>query len=195
MNIKKTTSTLMAAIMLIGAAAIPAFADETTLDIDNFPTVEYVDEMLKAVEGYEGDIPMVIAANPMEEENSEGVYFDGGCCNPFIDCANLDKAAQMAGFSLSVPDTPDGVSVLKDSNMIQADYENGMYIRKASGSDDISGDYNDYAQVETVNRVTLKGENGKFFLAVWNDSGYTYAVGVQEAMSKSDMLALTAEVR
>ncbi len=79
--------------------------------------------------------------------------------------------------------------------MIQADYENGMYIRKASGSDDISGDYNDYAQVETVNRVTLKGENGNFSLAVWNNNGYTYAVGVQEAMSQSDMLALTAEVR
>ena len=165
MNIKKTTFTLMAAIMLVGATALPAFDTETKPDI---------------------------AASPMEEEIVE---MEGGCCNPFTDCADLNKAAQITGFSLSVPITPDRVSVLEDSNMIQADYENGMYIRKASGSDDISGDYNDYAQVETVNGVTLKGENGKFSLAVWNNSGYTYAVGVQEAMSQSDMLALTAEVR
>ncbi|MFR0077432.1 MAG: hypothetical protein ACLRVB_07570 [Blautia sp.] len=195
MNIKKTTTTLMATFMLVSATAIPAFAAETKPNIDNFPTVDYVDEMLKAVEGYEGDIPMDIAANPMGEENSEEVYFDGGCCNPFTDCEDLNKAAQITGFSLNVPTTPDYVSVLEDSDMIQTDYENGMYIRKASGSDDISGDYNDYSQVETVNGVTLKGENGKFSLAVWNGDGYTYAIGVQEAMSQSDMLELTAKVK
>ena len=195
MNIKKTTTTLMATFMLVSATAIPAFAAETKPNIDNFPTVDYVDEMLKAVEGYEGDIPMDIAVNPMEEENSEEVYFDGGCWNPFTDCTDLDKAAKITGFSLNVPAAPDGVSVLEDSNMIQVDYENGMYIRKASGSGDISGDYNDYSKVETVNGVTLKGENGKFSLAVWNRDGYTYAVGVQEAMSQSDMLELTSKIK
>ena len=192
MNIKKTTSTFMAAFMLVSATALPAIATETKPDIDSINTVAYVDEMLKAVEGYEGEIPMDIAANPMEDEI---VGMDGGCCNPFIDCADLNKAAQIAGFSLSVPTTPDAVSVLEESNMIQADYDNGMYIRKAGGSNDISGDYNDYAQVEVVNGATLKGESGKIFLAVWNNDGYTYAVGVHDAMSQSDMLTLIAEIR
>ena len=251
MNIKKTTCTLMAAIMLVGTTAtgIPAlaaetktdidnfntedyvdemlkavegyegdvpmdiaaspltedgeqvyfdggcespFADEAEIDIDNFNTVDYVDEMLKAVEGYEGDVPMDIAANPMAEDD---VYMDGGCCNPFADCADLDAAAQMTGFSLSVPSTPDWVAVLEDSGMIQADYESGMYIRKASGNGDISGDYNEYTQVETVGGVTIKGENGVFSLAIWKKDGYTYAVGVSEALSQADMLALVAEIR
>ncbi|MGI5824166.1 MAG: hypothetical protein ACOX7J_01205 [Bacillota bacterium] len=192
MNIKKITSTLMAAFMLVGVAALPVFAAETAPDIESINTVDYVDEMLKAVEGYEGDIPMDIAVNPMEEETVE---MDGGCCNPFIKCADLNQAAQMTGFSLSVPTTPDGVSVLEDSNMIQADYENGMYIRKASGSDDISGDYSDYSQVKTVNGVTLKGENWRFSIAIWNNDGYTYAVGVHEAMTQSDMLALVANIK
>lgn len=73
--------------------------------------------------------------------------------------------------------------------------EESITFRKAGGDGDISGDYNDYAQVETVDGVTLKGENGKFALAVWNRDGYTYAVSVYEPVSQADMLALTAEVR
>lgn len=198
MNIKKTTCTLMAAIMLVGTTAtgIPALAAETKTDIDNFNTVDYVDEMLKAVEGYKGDVPMDIAANPMAEDGEDmEIEMDGGCCNPFTDCADLGEAAQMVGFSLSVPSTPGWVAVMEDSGMIQADYENGMYIRKASGSGDISGDYNEYTQVETVDGVTIKGENGGFSLAIWEKDGYTYAVGVSEALSQTDMLALVAEVR
>lgn len=194
MNIKKTTSILMAAFMLIGATATPAMAAETTPDIDSINTVDYVDEMLKAVESYEGDIPMDIAANPMEADD-ENMDMDMGCPNPFIDCADLDEAAQMVGFSLVVPSAPDWVAVLEDSGMIQADYENGMHIRKASGNGDISGDYNEYAQVETVNGVTLKGEDGQFALAIWNDGGYTYAVGVSEALSQTGILALVASVK
>ena len=82
--------------------------------------------------------------------------------------------------------------------MIQALYgEDGadMLIRKATGDEDISGDYNIYSQVETVNGVTLKGENGKVSLAVWNSGGYTYAVSVQKAISQSDMLELTAKIK
>lgn len=58
----------MAAFMLVSATALPAIATETKPDIDSINTVAYVDEMLKAVEGYEGEIPMDIAANPMEDE-------------------------------------------------------------------------------------------------------------------------------
>ncbi len=124
---------------------------------------------------------------------------DGGerSPSPFISYDNMMEAAKMAGFDMTVPNTPDSIEAW-EGYMIQALYgEDGadMLIRKAVGNKDISGDYNEYPQIEIVDGVTLKGENGLFSLAVWNNSGYTYAVSVQEAMSQSDMLALTAEVR
>jgi hypothetical protein len=193
MKIKKTLSVSLAALMLMSAAAVPALAAEDTKGTvpDDFPTVDYVDGMIKALEGYEGDIPMDIAANPMEEELDTAA----GCPNPFVDCENLDKAAQLAGFSLSVPSAPNWVSVLDGEGMIQADYESGMYIRKAVGSSDISGDYNDYAQTVTVDGVTLKGEKDAVSLAVWSDDSYSYCIGVREALSQVDMLALVASVK
>lgn len=117
--------------------------------------------------------------------------------SPFIPCDNMAEAAELAGFDMTVSNPPDSIEAW-DGYMIQAFYgEDGedMLIRKATGNDDISGDYNEYPQVETVDGVTLKGENEKFALAVWSKDGYTYSVSVGEMVSQSDMLALIAEVR
>ena len=113
--------------------------------------------------------------------------------NPFQECANLDEAAKLAGFPLTVPNAPTSVQVM-DGTMIQADYENGMCIRKAPGSEDISGDYNDYSQVETKDGLTLKGEGDTVSLALWTKDGYSYSVSVANALSKTDMLALIADI-
>ena len=82
--------------------------------------------------------------------------------------------------------------------MIQAFYGedgNDMLIRKAMGNEDVSGDYNEYAQVETVDGVTLKGENDVFSLAIWEKDGYTYSISVGEALAQADLLALAAAVQ
>lgn len=55
-----------------------------------------------------------------------------------------------------------------------------VLFRKARGTDDISGDYNAYSDVKeiTVNEtaVTLKGENGQYKLAIWQQDGFTYSL-------------------
>lgn len=70
MKIKKTLSASLAALMVMSAAAIPAFAAEDAKDAvpDDFPTVDYVDEMLKNLDGQtdENGSPMVIAPDPMD---------------------------------------------------------------------------------------------------------------------------------
>ncbi len=117
--------------------------------------------------------------------------------SPFRPCDTMADAAALAGFDMTLPETADGLEAV-ENEMIQALYgENGdeMLIRKALGSEDISGDYNIYAQTETVNGVTLKGENGQVSLALWTDGGYTYSISVGEALSQADMLALVNAVK
>lgn len=117
--------------------------------------------------------------------------------SPFIDCDSLEAAAELAGFDVRLPETPDTVQAW-EGHMIQAFYGedgNDMLIRKAVGDGDISGDYNVYAQMETVDGVTLKGEKDAFFLAVWEQDGYTYSVSVSGALSQADFLALVAAVQ
>lgn len=128
---------------------------------------------------------------------------DVGIPDPFTEYQTLEEAEKEVQFTLELPQEAADYSgpvyrVSKETGLLEVIFENGgesITFRKAAGDEDISGDYNEYAQVETVDGVTLKGENGMFSLAVWSSGGYTYAVSVHEAVSQSDMLALAAEVR
>ena len=68
----------------------------------------------------------------------------------------------------------------------------GLRIRKAKGTDDISGDYNEYKDVETVKvgdfEVTEKGSEGNISVAIWNDGTYSYAINVAEASLTKDII-------
>lgn len=119
--------------------------------------------------------------------------------NPFVDCDTMAQAEDLAGFSLTLPVNvkTDGISVLS-GNMIQVLCEDGLSIRKALGTEDISGDYTSYPQVETVtvegNAVTLKGTGDQITVAVWTADGYTYAVRSETGMSRNAALSLVSQV-
>ena len=98
---------------------------------------------------------------------------------------------------MTLPKTADMLEAI-ENEMIQAFYgEDGsdMLIRKALGTEDISGDYNEYAQIETVDGVTLKGENDLFSLALWTDGTYTYSISVESTLSRIEMMALVNGVK
>lgn len=135
---------------------------------------------------------LALSAAACSNNNSEAVQIP----NPFVDCDTMDAAKELAGFDLTLPKAADELEAV-ENEMIQAFYgENGseMLIRKALGDQDISGDYNEYPQIETVDGITLKGENDQFTLAVWTNGGYTYSISVGEALSQTDMLALVNSV-
>lgn len=125
--------------------------------------------------------------------------------NPFTSHATLAEAAKAVGFELIVPEKV-GSSPRRDietmnGEMIQVFYgstENEACIRKAAGEGDISGDYNQYAQSRTVevngSTVTMRGENGLFMVAIWENGGYTYAVTSGTGMSVAVMIALIQSV-
>ena len=126
-----------------------------------------------------------------------------GVPNPFVEVKTLDEAYKIAGFSLEVPETYEDykkqvIQAIED-DMIEVIYydENseheGLRIRKAKGTDDISGDYNEYKDVETVKvgdfEIIEKGSEGNISVATWNDGTYSYAIDVAEASLTKDTIA------
>jgi len=123
--------------------------------------------------------------------------------NPFVEVKNLDEASKIARFTLEVPETYEDykkqvIQAIED-DMIEVIYydENseheGLRIRKAKGTDDISGDYNEYKDVETVKvgdfEIIEKGSEGNISVATWNDGTYSYAIDVAEASLTKDTIA------
>lgn len=127
--------------------------------------------------------------------------------NPFILCDTMDEAAQIAGFSMTLPSgVPDGIdnSVIRavKSNMIEVIYQGDqeqISVRKAVGTEDISGDFTTYSDVnvEDVNgrSVTLKGSNGKIMVATWTDGGYTYAVRTETGLEHDVIAGMVSSVQ
>lgn len=79
-------------------------------------------------------------------------------------------------------------------NMAQISYRNGddeVMFRQARGSDDISGDFNVYETVLTVEitgaKAELRGTDGEFSGAVWQKDGFTYSVFCSPAVSQDEM--------
>lgn len=121
--------------------------------------------------------------------------------NPFVDCDTLTDAAALAGFDIIVPDSVEGfesktISAIENET-IQVMYFHGddeIYIRKVTGEEDCSGDYNEYSEEKTVTigdrEVTLRGNNGKVMVAVWIEDGYSYSIGVYAYAQHNDGVAV-----
>lgn len=135
---------------------------------------------------------------------------DYGVPNPYEIVDTLGEASKIAGFDLSVPATYDDykkqvIQAIED-DMIEVIYfeeesENeGLRIRKAKGTDDISGDYNEYKNVETVKvgdyDVTEKSDGKNIFVATWTDGTYSYAIDIDRAeLSKEDIENLISNIK
>ena len=132
--------------------------------------------------------------------------------NPWTDYESLEAAEAAVGYEISIPESISGCSdkqyramELDGDTMLEVIYaadseaeaEAGR-VRKAPGSEDISGDYNEYAEQQslTVGSVsaTCKGESGLVKLAIWTDGGYTYAVSVEDGCTADEMAALISQI-
>jgi len=125
---------------------------------------------------------------------------DYGVPNPYEIVDTLDEAAKIAGFSLETPtEYADYNSLVIQAiadDMIEVIYfdvektHEGLRIRKAVGTDDISGDYNEYKEENIVKvgnlEVTEKGNDGNISVASWTDGTYSYSINVDEALLNAD---------
>mgnify|MGYP006987436205 CR=1 FL=1 len=121
----------------------------------------------------------------------------------------LADAEAAAGIEMGIPDaigeySPTAFLTWYERAYIDAVYTDGegniaAHVRKATGDEDISGDYNDYSETSAQeiggHSVTVKGEGGKIMTAVWTDGGYSFSVSVDSGLTADELAALIAEVK
>ena len=126
--------------------------------------------------------------------------------NPYVDYETLEEACEAAGVSLRLPDSIEGYERIDyqaiDGQMINVIYTAAdgsmLLIRKAKGSEDISGDYNEYEHnsEQTINDidVQVRGDGDTLSAAVWYDKGEAYSVTVDRPMEKDRGLELLQQL-
>ena len=126
--------------------------------------------------------------------------------NPYVDYETLEEACEAAGVSLRLPDSIEGYERIDyqaiDGQMVNVIYTAAdgsmLLIRKAKGSEDISGDYNEYEHnsEQTINDIDVQvRDNGDTLsAAVWSDNGEAYSMTVDRPMEKDRGLELLQQL-
>ena len=74
-----------------------------------------------------------------------------------------------------------------------------LFIRKSTGTEDISGDYNDYSEINRIYinnlDVTTKGNNGKISVAIWTNNGYTFSITTNNPISTDLLLDIIINIK
>ena len=107
----------------------------------------------------------------------------------------MEEVLGEAAFNMDYPDRLCGVPVTgfkANSSMIEAHYGGDTnYIRKTLGVSDNSDNNNQYNESsrKDINgkNVTLKGNDGLIFMAVWNDNNFAYTISSAEGVDIYEM--------
>lgn len=133
-----------------------------------------------------------------KEHNEDNVAIGNG----IIECEDIAELSQYAGFKMNeITDIP--FDVVEHTytwwfdEIAQIEYVgngNTITYRVAKSEDDISGDYNDYTQTREEmfknNKVTMKGNEDKVYVAIWQSGEYSYAICSSNGISYSEMKAI-----
>lgn len=131
--------------------------------------------------------------------------------NPWQECASMARAESLAGFSFAISDSalPEGygpeaayIQVIA-ATMLEVDYDGerggAVCLRKAVGTDDVSGDYNSYDLTQTSRiagqDVTLRGAENAWYVVTWTRDGYSFAVVSTSALTTSQVETIVAGMR
>ncbi|MDO4847537.1 MAG: hypothetical protein Q3968_05350 [Clostridiaceae bacterium] len=128
--------------------------------------------------------------------NENGVQI----ANPVVGYQTLEDAEKAVGFDITVPSDIKQVinySVISGS-ILEIEFKGG-YLRKAKGSEDISGDYNTYENSDTLNsggkQYAIKGNGGKISLVTWADGGFTYCLSFENGADSNDVVKLLEGIK
>ena len=126
---------------------------------------------------------------------------------PFTEVNNLAELSGKAGFEVKEPQNISG-NILSTSyiafndGMAEIIYQIGdekrIVFRKAKQSDEygtnISGNYNTFSDEKNAGVVTLKGNDGKYSVALWQKGDFVYSYDTDEPLSEADILEVVSSI-
>ena len=148
---------------------------------------------------------------PQQAEHSATTGSEGDVTqlpDPFTTYDSLETCAAGAGLDLTVPETIGGSASrifraipgeMAEVIYLDASGEELCRIRKAAGNDDISGDYNEYAQSslitvgETI--VSYRGGDGLVQVANWSIGEYTFSLTLEKGMDTEAVAGIVKSTR
>ena len=200
---KNVYGIMMAAMMAASVSVTACGGQKSTGETMTVQTQPHDDSKVS-----EMPVPSSVADQAGVQETEQIPEESVGMPNPFTDNDTLEEAEKNAGFSIQVPEKIGGVSATAFRNsgqeMLEVIYYNGgqevARIRKSLDNKDNSGNYVGYAEIQNKKigdrDVTLKGNDGKVVLAIWNDGAYGYSISVDEpGVSLEEMTALVEVVK
>ena len=138
---------------------------------------------------------------PGKETEPENVFVGNG----IEECSSVETLSAKVGFPVTdlsgLPFAVEHTEYLSYwSDMAEINYqgadETACY-RKSKGEEDNSGDYNEYAEVQTLEAdgfsVTVKGEDGIYRLAVWQKDGYSYSLSLEKGANAETFIKIASE--
>ena len=161
---------------------------------------EAAKRLLHAIEDIDDPYLLEAEEQPMKRTKKQ-------ISNPFIPCATLQAAVDIAGVSLDAPDAYgayDHTTIQAiEGEMIEVIYEDaseteGLRIRKGVGTDSISGDYNRYDSEETQTiagvSVSIRKNGDLIFVAEWTDGGYAHSITSENGLTADELETLFSQI-
>ena len=174
--------------------------------LDGSITAKGEDDLIKLAVWTDGEYSYAICSEGISEErvleiasDMQNDFSESGMVappSPWHEHKTFDELKNAVNFPVSFPESIDGMPITflqEMGNNAEVRYNDGkITLRKGTGTDDISGDYNEYPEVKTLDEnITAKGEGGLIKLAVWTDGEYSYAI-CSEGISEEKVLEIAA---
>lgn len=147
----------------------------------------------------------IIDTPAQSEEADSSDFVQSG--NPYAEYDTLEEAENTIGFEISVPDSYGGYTepyyAVIEGKILEVQYYNGddrgIIIRKSRGSEDLSGDFNEFDNITETevngNTVTIKGNGDEFSLALWVSGDYSYSVSVSSGISENALKEIIEKIK
>ena len=147
---------------------------------------------------------------PVEQSKDENVFGftdeteSTDAADTLVSCKTIEVAGKLAGFDMKLPENPEGYEsaeisaiagtmievILKDAG------ESEVHLRKGAGTEDISGDDNEYESTDSVEiggaEVTEKSDAAGVHAAIWNDGTYAYSITSDAGLTAEQIEALVS---
>ena len=128
--------------------------------------------------------------------------------NPYVNHLSKKDAEKQVGFTIMLPVSPfEADKVLYRENIVNPMLEIIIYggdddefrVRKAPGSEDISGNWTSYPEKKSItigrDLVKLEGADGRIYQAIWTSGKYSYSAFVKNGLEESAFIDLVKGIR